>query len=90
MNFIKTLGKEEIIAAIAFTSGLAYICFGKNKINTLKFPLINLLDGTIHGSIYALGALFVKEFMPENTRFIIPLTLLASTGYYIFTPTNNL
>jgi hypothetical protein len=83
-TFINTLGKEEIIAAIAFASGLTYICFSKKKSNILKYPLITLFDGTINGSIYACGALFLREFMPKNTHFIIPFALLVSTGYYTF------
>ena len=83
-KFISVLGKDEIIATVAFASGLAYICFGVKQSNFIEYPLSTLFAGSIHGMWYAIGASFISSFMPQNTRFIIPLSLLASTGYYTF------
>ena len=62
---------------VTLATGLTTFCWGcyngiGNKDRLMKSPLSSLFVGTIVGSVYAIGGLFVQSFIPIPLQIIVP------------------
>jgi uncharacterized ion transporter superfamily protein YfcC len=76
------LNNRKIIGYCGFLIGFFYK-FRFNK-DTLEYPLSTIFYAAICGLLTYMGAMLVAGFLPEEFRFIIVVTAIASCVYYIY------
>ena len=54
-----------------------------NHHDVLTHPLSTVFKGAFTGAFYGIGTEVISGFMPEQMRFLIPITALASAIYRI-------
>lgn len=74
------LNSERAVATSGFMLGFLYDF--KFNAQTLQNPLTTILNASIAGFITSIGAAIVGGFVPEELRFLIPLSAVASCIYY--------
>lgn len=79
-NVYNILSSDKAVCIAGFSAGFVYAFKLTEK--TLKRPLQTLLCAAIDGAVCLFGASIVVRFLPDELKFMIPLTVAASCIYW--------
>lgn len=79
------LYSSEAVATTGFVAGMVWSIDTNPNIvhNILNKPLTTIMSGVFGGYVIMIGSALVESLLPKNITPIIPLALMASTGYYV-------
>lgn len=79
-DILNTLNTDESVQAAGFMIGFMY----RFKFNheTLYNPLTTIYEASLYGYVTRIGSSFLSGMMPDNIKFIVPLTAITSCIYY--------
>lgn len=75
------MNSSNTMLTASFALGFMHSC-KKNKQRIIDRPLFSLFNASIGGIITSYFANLIGSFMPQNFRFLIPLTILILCYYY--------
>lgn len=78
MSFLSVFNKKATISNFGFLYGVVYN-IEKNEL--LEYPLSTLFGSLFGGIMYAIGSSIIASFLPEEIRFIVPLSLTISISW---------
>lgn len=79
-SVITVLNSEQSVTISGFVNGFLYDF--KFNTKTLQNPFATIFNASISGFITSIGAGIVGGFVPEELKFLIPLSAIASCVYY--------